>query len=196
MKKKRPIQFPQVSQLEKELKREQYKKRYRRTLRSTAYALITVAALAVLVATLWMPVLQIYGSSMSPTLQEGDIVISLKSREFQPGDVVAFYYGNKLLVKRCIAGPGSWVDLTEDGTVYVDNQLLQEPYVDEKSYGNADITFPYQVPEERIFLMGDHRSTSVDSRHAIVGCISQEYIVGKIVFRVWPIDRFGAIAEY
>lgn len=190
------VSIPSADVLEQELKRERYRHRYRKTLWSTVYALITVAAVAVLIATLWMPVLQIYGSSMSPTLEEGDIVISVKARDLQQGDVVGFYYGNKLLVKRCIAGPGSWVDLTEDGTVYVDNQLLQEPYVDEKSYGNADITFPYQVPEERIFLMGDHRSTSVDSRHAIVGCISQEYIVGKIVFRVWPIDRFGAIAEY
>lgn len=194
MRKKIPTQFPQSSQLEKELKYERYKRRYRRTLRSTAYALITVAAAAVLVATLWMPVLQIYGASMSPTLYEGDIVISLKGKNFQQGDVVAFYYGNKLLVKRCIAGAGSWVDITDDGTVYVDNQELAEPYIDEKSYGNADITFPYQVPEERLFLMGDHRSTSVDSRHAIVGCIAEEYIVGKIVFRVWPFDRFGPVA--
>ncbi len=194
MKKRKPIQFPQAAQLEKELKYERYKRRYRRTLRSTIYALITVAAAAVLVATLWMPVLQIYGSSMSPTLQEGDIVISLKSKEFQQGDVLAFYYGNKLLVKRCIAASGAWVDMLEDGSVYVDNQALYEPYVDEQSYGNADITFPYQVPEERVFLMGDHRSTSVDSRHAIVGCIAQEYIVGKIVFRVWPLDSFGRIS--
>ena len=194
MKKRKPIQFPQANQLEKELKHERYKRRYRRTLRSTVYALITVAAAAVLVATLWMPVLQIYGSSMSPTLQEGDIVISLKTKEFQQGDVLAFYYGNKLLVKRCIAGAGAWVDMLEDGSVYVDNQALDEPYVDERSYGNADITFPYQVPEERVFLMGDHRSTSVDSRHAIVGCIAQEYIVGKIVFRVWPLERFGQIS--
>lgn len=189
-----PSPFPQVAQLEKELNYERYKRRYHRTLRSTAYALITVAAIAVLVATLWMPVLQIYGASMTPTLQEGDIVVSLKEKDFQQGDVLAFYYGNKLLVKRCIAGPGDWVDLKEDGSVYVNDQLMPEPYVDEPSYGNADIDFPYQVPEERIFLMGDHRSTSVDSRHAIVGCISEEYIVGKIVFRVWPLARFGPIA--
>lgn len=189
-----PASFPQVSQLEKELTYERYKRRYHRTLRSTAYALITVAAIAVLVATLWMPVLQIYGASMTPTLQEGDIVVSIKEKDFQQGDVLAFYYGNKLLVKRCIAGPGDWVDLKEDGSVFVNDLPLSEPYVDEPSYGNADIGFPYQVPEERIFLMGDHRSTSVDSRHGIVGCITEEYIVGKIVFRVWPLARFGPIA--
>jgi signal peptidase I len=194
MKKKIPAQLPKSSQLENALKYERYKHRYRKTLRSTTYTLITVAAAAVLVATLWMPVLQIYGASMSPTLYEGDIVISLKATEFQQGDIVAFYYGNKLLVKRCIACSGAWVDLSEDGTVSVDSKILEEPYIDEKSYGNADITFPYQVPEERIFLMGDHRSTSVDSRHAIVGCISEEYVIGKIVFRVWPLDRFGPIS--
>lgn len=193
MKKSPPTQFPQAAQLEKELNYERYKRRYRRTMRSTAYALITVAAVAVLVATLWMPVLQIYGASMTPTLQEGDIVVSIKDQDFQQGDVLAFYYGNKLLVKRCIASAGAWVDLKEDGSVYVNDQLLSEPYVDQLSYGNADIGFPYQVPEERIFLMGDHRSTSVDSRHAIVGCVAEEQIVGKIVFRVWPLDRFGPI---
>ena len=193
MKKKRPIQFPQVSQLEKELKREQYKKRYRRTLRSTAYALITVAALAVLVATLWMPVLQIYGSSMSPTLLEGDIVISLKSRAFQPGDVVAFYYGNKLLVKRYIAGPGAWVDIREDGTMIVNGDELEEPYINEKSFGNCDLQLPYQVPEGKYFLVGDHRETSVDSRHTTVGCISADDIVGKIVYRIWPMEAMGTV---
>lgn len=193
MKNNIPAQFPQSSQLEKELNYERYKRRYRRTLRSSTYALITVAATAVLVATLWMPVLQIYGASMTPTLQEGDIVVSVKEKDFQQGDVLAFYYGNKLLVKRCIASAGSWVDIKQDGTVYINDQPLTEPYVDELSYGNADITFPYQVPEERIFLMGDHRSTSVDSRHALVGCIAEEYIVGKIVFRVWPLERFGPV---
>lgn len=185
--------IPHSEELMQELKREKYKHKYNRTLWSTIYALITVAAAAVLVATLWMPVLRIYGSSMSPTLQEGDIVISLKAGEFQQGDVVAFYYGNKLLVKRCIAGTGSWVEMDPDGRVYVDQIALEEPYVDALAYGNSDITFPYQVPEEKYFLMGDHRSVSVDSRHSVVGCVSEEHIVGKIVFCVWPLERFGWI---
>lgn len=191
--KKKIESVPQPEQLEKELKRERYKRRYRTTLRSTVFALITVAAVAVLVATLWMPVLQIYGSSMTPTLVEGDIVISVKANEFQRGDVVAFYYGNRLLVKRYIANPGAWVNITEDGVITVDDQVLVEPYIQEHSFGMSDLEYPYQVPEEKHFLVGDHRATSVDSRHTTVGCISEEFIVGKIVFRVWPLERFGPI---
>ena len=194
MRKKKVDAIPETQQLEQELKRERYKRRYRSTLRSTVYALIIVAAVAVLVATLWMPVLQIYGSSMTPTLQEGDIVISLKETEFERGDIVAFYYGNRLLVKRYIASPGSWVDIDEEtGLITVDNTLLQEPYVLQHSFGYSDLEYPYQVPEEKHFLVGDHRETSVDSRHTTVGSIAEEFIVGKIVFRVWPLDRFGPV---
>ena len=157
------------------------------------YTLIVVAAVAVLVATIWMPVLQIYGASMAPTLDEGDIVISVKGSDFAPGDLVAFYMGNKILVKRCIAGPGQWVDIDADGNVYVDGELLDEPYLTEKALGDCDIELPYQVPDNRYFCMGDHRSTSVDSRSTTVGCVSDEQIVGKIVFRVWPLPGFGAL---
>ena len=184
---------PKIEQLEGELRREKYKKRYGSVLRSTVYTLITVAAVAVLVATLWMPVLQIYGNSMTPTLQEGEIVVTLKTSELKRGDVVAFYYGNKLLVKRCIAGPGSWVNIDEDGKVYVDGELLDEPYVSELAYGDCNIELPYQVPDERWFVMGDHRATSVDSRNTSVGCVSEEQIVGQIVYRVWPFSVFGSI---
>ena len=187
--------FPSEAEIEAELKRERYLVRYRNVLRSTVYALITVAAAAVLVATLWMPVLQIYGTSMAPTLEDGQIVISLKSGEFDRGDVVAFYYGNKLLIKRCIAGPGQWVDIAEDGSVTVDGVLLDEPYVSEKALGECNIKLPYQVPDERWFLMGDHRSVSVDSRNSQVGCIAQEQIVGKVVYCVWPFSSFGAIED-
>ena len=188
-----PVDYPSVEQLAAELKRVKYRSRYRAVLRSTLYMLIVVAAVAVLVATIWMPVLQIYGASMTPTLSEGDIVVSIKGSDFQPGDLVAFYLGNKILVKRCIAGPGQWVNIDEDGNVYVDDKLLEEPYLTEKSLGGSNIELPYQVPDNRYFCMGDHRSTSVDSRHTEIGCVSEEQIVGKIVFRVFPLREFGKL---
>lgn len=191
--KKRNLDFPEPEQIEKEVRRLNYRARYRRILRSTVYTLVVVAAIAVLVATIWMPVLQIHGSSMAPVLSEGDIIVSLSTHNFQQGDLIAFYLGNKILVKRCIAMPGQWVDMDESGNVYVDGQLLEEPYLTERSLGDANIEFPYQVPENRYFCMGDHRSTSVDSRHEEVGCVSEEQIVGRIVFRVWPLSGFGYI---
>ena len=190
---KRQTEMPRLEQMESELKRVKYKRRYRSVLRSTVYALITVAAAAVLVATLWMPVLQIYGASMSPTLEEGEIILSLKTGQFAQGDIVAFYYNNKILIKRVIAGPGQWVNITEDGSVYVDDRLLEEPYLHEKALGECDIELPYQVPDERYFVMGDHRATSVDSRSTAVGCVAEEHIVGRIDFRVWPLKGFGPV---
>lgn len=185
--------IPSVEALERELKRERYRSNYRAALRSTVSTLITVAAIAVLVATLLLPVLQIYGSSMTPTLADGDIVLSLKESDFQKQDIVAFYYNNKILVKRVIARAGEWVNIDEDGNVSVDGVSLEEPYVMEKAFGDCDITLPYQVPEGRLFVMGDHRSVSVDSRNSAVGCVAEEQIVGKLIFCVWPFNRFGKI---
>lgn len=188
---KKPI--PEISELKAELGRVKYKRRYINVFKSTVYTLVVVAAFAVLVATLWMPVLQIYGSSMTPTIDEGQIVISVKGKNFEQGDLVAFYIGNKLLVKRIIACPSDYVLVDENGTVFVNGTELYEPYVSEKSFGECDIEYPYQVPDSKYFLMGDHRETSVDSRVSVVGCIPEEQIVGKIVFRVWPVSDFGIV---
>ena len=191
MKNKKIVCPPTTEQLEGELKRVRYKSRYRSVLRSTIYSLITVAAIAVLITTLWFPVLRVYGNSMTPTLQNGEIIFTVKVSEFEPGDIISFYYNNKILIKRVIARSGEWVNMDADGNVYVNETLLDEPYLDEKAFGDCNIELPYQVPEGRVFVMGDHRATSVDSRNSAVGCVAQEQIVGKILFRVWPLEKFG-----
>lgn len=185
--------IPSSAQIRAELKRTRYRRKFAVAMKSTFFTLVVVAAVAVLIATIWMPVLQIYGTSMAPTLVEGEIVVSVKGSDFQTGDLVGFYIGNKLLVKRYIAGPGQWVDIDENGNVYVDGVLLEEPYVTEKALGDCNIKLPYQVPDNRMFCLGDHRATSLDSRNTAVGCISEEQIVGKIVFRVWPLSVFGDV---
>ncbi len=185
------VQIPSMEAVEAELERVKYKSRYRSALRGTVYTLVVVAAVAILVATLWLPFLRIYGSSMTPTIQDGEIICCVKSSQMETGDIVAFYYNNKILVKRVIGQAGDWINITQDGTVYVNDEPLEEPYLTEKALGECDIPMPYQVPEGRIFVMGDHRSTSVDSRHSSVGCIAQEQIVGRIWLRLWPLKEIA-----
>jgi signal peptidase I len=185
--------LPATSELETELKRLKYKSKYRRVLRSTISLLLVAAACAVLIVTLWMPVLQIYGKSMNPTLVNGEIVILRKTSNIKQGDIIGFYYNNKILIKRAVAFEGDWVNIDEDGTVYVNDKKLDEPYVKDKSLGDCDIEFPYQVPSGQIFVLGDNRSVSVDSRSNQIGCVSEEQIVGKIIFRVWPLKKAGTV---
>lgn len=185
--------LPTTEQLEQALSQEKQRKRFRDALRSTIFVLATVAAASILASTLLFPVLRIYGASMKPTLDDGEIVVALKVREFQTGDVIAFYYNNKVLIKRVICGPGDWVNLMEDGTVYVNGTALDEPYVSDLCFGECDIELPYQVPADQYFVMGDHRETSIDSRSTAVGCISKDQVVGRILFRVWPFSELGAV---
>lgn len=176
-----------------ELRRVLHRKRYWKYFRSTVGTLLVAAACAVLAATLWLPVLRVYGNSMTPHLAEGDLVASVKSDHFETGDVIAFYSNNKILIKRVIAGPGEWVYIDENGTVSVNNEILDEPYVDELALGETNIEMPYQVPEERWFVMGDHRSVSLDSRNKAIGPVAKEQIVGKLVWKLWPLDDIERI---
>lgn len=184
---------PSEEEVTAERERLQYQKRYRQTLRSTIYALIVVAAAAVLLATLFLPVLQVSGTSMEPTLSDNDIIVLVKTGDFETGELVGFYYQNKLLLKRVIGGPGDVIDIDDDGVVSVNGEVLDEPYVTEQSLGETDITYPYQVPENRYFVMGDNRSTSIDSRSSVIGCIEKDQIVGRVLLRIWPLNRLSLI---
>ena len=193
MKKSKEIKIPSLDQLEKELRRERHRRTYRSTLRSTVSALVIVAAIAVLISMLWLPVLQVVGESMTPSLFEGEIIIAPKGSRFEKGEVIAFYYNNKILIKRVIANAGEWVNIDQDGNVFINDTPLDEPYVSEKAFGDCNITLPYQVPDGKIFVMGDHRATSSDSRNTAVGCVSEEQIVGRVMLRVWPLNKIGMV---
>ena len=185
--------FPSVEVVKDELKRERNKIRYRRILKSTVYGLIIVAAVAALIATLILPVLQISGSSMEPTLNNGEIVVLVKTSKLQRGDLCGFSYSNKILIKRVIGLPGDTIVIDEEGTVYINGYALEENYITEKGLGECDIEFPYTVPENEYFVMGDHRTTSIDSRSSVIGCIPYDQIVGKIFLKVWPLSDFDFI---
>ena len=191
---RRPKELPTTDSIKKELDRYTYRRNFLRTLRNTAFTLVVVAALAILVAVLLMPILRIYGSSMSGTVDNGDLVASIKTSDMKTGDVIAFYYNNNILVKRVIAVSGDFVDIDEEGNVYVNQTLLNEPYLSSKAFGETNIELPYQVPEDRIFVMGDNREVSIDSRNTAVGCVAGEQVVGKIVFRVWPLSSIGFVS--
>ncbi len=184
---------PTASQLKTELDRINHKKEFRKVFKGTVASLLAVAAIAVLISVLFMPVLKVTGSSMEPTLSDSQYVLCLNNESFKSGDVIAFYYNNRILLKRVIAVAGDVVDISDDGVVSVNDEIISEPYISEKSKGECDIELPYQVPDNKIFVMGDHRSTSIDSRSMVVGCISKKDIVGKVIFRIYPLDRIGII---
>lgn len=188
-------QTPLLEDLQKELKRERYKRRFRRLLRSTVNALIVVAAVAALIATLILPVLQITGTSMEPTLNDGDIVLLVKTKNLKSGDLCAFYYSNKILIKRVIATPGDYIWIEADGTVFLNGEELDEPYITKKALGECDVEFPYQVPENNYFVMGDQRETSIDSRSSTIGCVPEDQLVGKIFCKFWPLSEFKFIKK-
>lgn len=183
--------FPTSEAIEAELKRERNKIRYRRILKSTVYALVVVAAVAVLIATLLLPVLQIAGTSMEPTLHNGEIVVLLKTSSLERGDLCGFSYSNKVLIKRVVALPGETVYMDGDGNVVVDGVPLDEPYLTEKALGECDIEFPFTVPENEYFLLGDYRKSSIDSRSSVIGCVPREQIVGRLFFRLWPLSEIS-----
>ena len=188
-----PSALPEIANLETLVNRIRYEKRFRSSIINTLMTLVVVAAAAILIAILVLPILRIYGQSMSETLDNGDIVVSVKTADLETGDIVAFYYNNTILVKRVIGQSGDWIDIAKDGTVSVNQQELEESYLDKKAYGEIDIKLPYQVPEGRTFVMGDNREISIDSRTVMIGCISEEQIVGKIIYRVWPLKKIGGI---
>ncbi len=186
-------ELPDTESVKAAYEKASYMTRLRESIVSTTNILIVVAACAILVAMLFLPVLRIYGQSMNATLHSGELVVSIKGAKFNTGDIVAFYYNNNVLVKRVIANSGDWVDIDLDGNVYVNNEKINEPYINSKAYGEPDIDFPYQVPEDRVFVLGDNRAVSVDSRHLAVGCVTSDQIVGKIVFRIWPLTKLGPV---
>ena len=193
MKDKKFKSLPTSASVKAELDRLNTRYENKSALKRLLFILITFAAAAVLSTLLWLPLLRIYGLSMEPTLIDGEFVIAVKTKDLKAGDIIAFHYGNQVLVKRMIAGSGEWVMVDDSGKVYVNDVLLEEPYISAPALGDCNIDMPYQVPESRIFVMGDHRSVSLDSRNKSIGCITQEQIVGKLVFRLWPFSDFGKI---
>ena len=193
LKKAKRVALPSTEEISQAYEQVSYRTRFRRSILSTTNILIVVAAIVILLATLVIPVLRIYGQSMNSTLHSGELVVAFKGSSFETGDVIAFYYNNNILVKRVIANEGDWVDIDLDGNVYVNQKKIDEPYLDAKSFGEPDVDFPYQVPDGRVFVLGDNRAVSIDSRHTSMGCVTSEQIVGRVSFRVWPLNQIGRV---
>ena len=187
--KKEEVSLPTKVQVETERKRYRWKKAYFKALRGTVAVLTYMAAVAALIATFVLPVLQIEGTSMEPTLVNGDIVLLAKTTSFDRGDICGFSWNNKILIKRVIGIPGDWIEIDTDGTVYLNGEKLDEPYAQQIAFGECDLEFPFQVPQEQFFVLGDMRESSIDSRNTLVGCVENEQIIGKIFFRIWPLKN-------
>ncbi|MCD8022761.1 MAG: signal peptidase I [Lachnospiraceae bacterium] len=185
--------IPGMEEVEAERARLAYRKRLRSTLRNTVYMLVVVSAVAVLLPTMIIPVLKLSCTIVEPTLEDGDIILLVKTGDIGTGDLIGFYYQNKLLLKRVIGGPGDIIDMDEEGNVEVNGEVLDEPYLVSKALGETDLTYPYQVPENRYFVMGDNRLTSIDSRSSVIGCIEKDQIVGKVFLRIWPIFHISIL---
>ena len=182
-----------ISALEEEIKREKYKSKYTKILKSTIYALIIIASISALIGTLIMPVLEVNNTTMKPLLENNEIVLSLKTKKLKQGDIIAFYQGNKILIKRVVAVPGNYISIDEEGNIYVDGEVLNEPYVTNKQKGETNIEFPYQVPESEYFVLSDERDKTNDSRNEDIGLIKKDNVIGKVIFRVWPFKKIGAL---
>ena len=183
--------IPSIEALKEELARENARHQFRRSLWNVAVVLVVVAAVTALVATRLLVLIQINGDSMSPTLASGEVIFLHQTKEIRKGDIVGFYYGGRILLKRVIGSEGDWIEMDREGNVYVNGEPLSEPYLTERSLGKCNLEFPYQVPEGMLFVLGDNRAVSVDSRTRSLGCVEESRIVGRAVFRAWPLERVG-----